>query len=152
MKKGKIKKKLMSLLGFFANPRLFLCIGLAWIITNGWAYAALAIGTALGIGWLAAVAGGYLAFLWIPFTPEKVLTAIIAIFLLRLLFPKDEKTLAVLTDLFHKAKAEVKSWFEKIKRAPRMLPTSAITESLPMPKPMDAVPLDDVSIGDGAVE
>lgn len=116
MKKGKIRKKLMSLLRFFANPRLLLCIGLAWIITNGWAYAALAVGTSLGIGWLAAVAGGYLAFLWIPFTPEKILTAIIAIFLLRLLFPKDEQTLAVLTDLFHKACAEVRSWFGKKKK------------------------------------
>jgi hypothetical protein len=116
MEKGKIKRKLKALVRFFANPRLLLCVGLAWIITNGWAYAALAVGTALGIGWLAALAGGYLAFLWMPCTPEKILTAIIAIFLLRILFPKDEKTLAVLTDLFHKAKAEAKSRLGKKKK------------------------------------
>ena len=55
-----------------------------------------------------AVASAYLAFLWIPLTPEKILTVMIAIFLLRCFFPKDEKTLGILRDMFGKIKAKAK--------------------------------------------
>ena len=40
-----------------------------------------------------AVSTAYMAFLWFPFTPEKIFTLVIAIALLRLLFPHDRKTL-----------------------------------------------------------
>ncbi|MBQ7374770.1 MAG: hypothetical protein IJW61_02210, partial [Clostridia bacterium] len=108
-----MKEKLKKILWFFANPRLLLCLGIAWMITNGWSYIFVAVGTALGIGWMAAVGGAYLTFLWVPFTPEKILTVIIAIFLLRKLFPRDEKTLKILIDLFEKVKAAEREAREK---------------------------------------
>ena len=82
-----------------------LSVGIAWMITNGWSYVLLGIGTWLEIGWMVAVAGAWLTLLWIPATPEKVITVLIAIGLLRWLFPKDEKTLKVLRDMYAKAKA-----------------------------------------------
>lgn len=88
---GKIKYWIKTIAEFFLNPRLLLCFGLGWFITNGWAYVATAIAAWLKISWLGAIAGGYLAALWVPFTPEKIVTLIIAIFLLRLLFPNDKK-------------------------------------------------------------
>ena len=94
-----MKEKLKKILWFFANPRLLLCLGIAWMITNGWSYIAFALGTYLDISWLTMVAGAYMAFLWFPFTPEKLITAIIALFLLKRLFPNDEKTLKKLTDM-----------------------------------------------------
>lgn len=106
--KPKIKYWVKTVLEFILNPRLLLCFGLAWIITNGWAYITAAIAVWLDIGWLGAIAGGYLAALWIPFTPEKIITVIIAIFLLKLLFPKDKKTLEKLHNMKEKAKAEIK--------------------------------------------
>jgi hypothetical protein len=111
-----MKEKLKKILWFFANPRLLLCLGIAWMITNGWSYIFVAVGTALGIGWMAAVGGAYLTFLWVPFTPEKILTVIIAIFLLRKLFPNDEKTLKILIDLFEKVKAAEREAREKWKK------------------------------------
>ena len=81
---------------FLLNPRLLLCLGLAWLLTNGWAYLLFALGTYLGSGWMLAVAGAYLTFLWLPISPEKILTLVIAIGLLRLLFPRDETTLGTL--------------------------------------------------------
>lgn len=111
-----MKEKLKKILWFFANPRLLLCLGIAWMITNGWSYIFVAVGTALGIGWMAAVGGAYLTFLWVPFTPEKILTVIIAIFLLRKLFPGDEKTLKILIDLFEKVKATEREAREKWKK------------------------------------
>lgn len=98
------KEKLKKWIGFFANPRLLLCIAIAWIITNGWSYIAFALGTYFGIKWLTAVAGAYLAFLWLPISPEKLVTLAIAIFLLKRLFPNDKKTLSVLHELHEKAK------------------------------------------------
>lgn len=103
-----MRRKLKRLLRLFANPRLLLCFGLAWIITNGWAYVMLGAGMLLHIGWMEAVAGAYLAFLWLPFTAEKIVTVAITIFLLRILFPKDEKTLGLLRDILTKLKQALK--------------------------------------------
>ncbi len=74
------------------------------MITNGWSYVLLALGILLDINWMTVVAGTYMALLWFPFTPEKIITAAIAIALLRLWFPNDEKTLAVLREFRQKAR------------------------------------------------
>ena len=102
--KEKIKYWIKTIFEFILNPRLLLCFVLAWIITNGWAYITLVIATRLQIDWLSAIAGGYLTLLWFPFTPEKVITIVIAIFLLKLFFPNDKKTLQKLYNMKEKAK------------------------------------------------
>lgn len=109
-----MKKKFKKILLFFTNPRLLLCFFLAWMLTNGWSYILFAIGTYFGIGWMTAVAGGYLAFLWLPVSPEKLVTFAIAIFFLKRLFPDDQKTLAVLRELRDK----VRKWKEKDTASP----------------------------------
>lgn len=89
------------------NPRFVLCYGLAWLITNGWAYICTGIGMLADIEWLTGISAGYLTLIWIPLTPEKIITAAIAIFLLKRLFPNDQKTLAVLKRLHHTAKGKL---------------------------------------------
>ena len=42
--KEKIKTITKKVILFITNPRLLLCIGIAWMITNGWSYVLLAIG------------------------------------------------------------------------------------------------------------
>ena len=103
---GKIKNVFKTALFFIVNPRFLLCFGIAWIITNGWSYVALGVGTYYGIAWLVAIATAYLTFLWFPFTPEKIFTVIIAIGLLRLLFPRDERTLGILLAILENVKKE----------------------------------------------
>ena len=103
--KEAVKKWLKTAVQFCLNPRLLFCFGIAWVITNGWSYILFGLGTYFEIGWMVAVAGAYLAFLWFPFSPEKIATVLIAIFLLKRLFPGDQKTLAVLV----KMKAKVKT-------------------------------------------
>ena len=100
--KQKITEILKKVILFILNPRLLLCFGIAWMITNGWSYVLLAVGTYFKIGWMAALAAGYLALMWVPGTPEKIITVAIAIFLLRVLFPKDEKTLGILREWYAK--------------------------------------------------
>ncbi len=101
----KLKRSLKKTLQFIGNPRLIFCFLIGWMITNGWSYVMFGIGTHLGIEWMIAVSGAYLAFLWLPISPEKIVTCAIAIALLRWLFPGDEKTLAVLRGWYGKAKA-----------------------------------------------
>lgn len=98
-----LPQKLKKLLQFLLNPRFLLCFGLGWMITNGWSYALLGLGTFYDIGWMKAVAGAYLAILWFPFSPEKIITVAIAIGLLQWLFPGDTYTLGVLRDMRTKA-------------------------------------------------
>lgn len=108
MRRKRVAGFLKRLLDFFANPRLLLCFGIAWIITNGWAYVMLGAGILFHITWMKGVAGAYLAFLWLPFTAEKIVTVAITIFLLRKLFPEDKKTLAVLRAGLAKLKQNLK--------------------------------------------
>ncbi len=118
MNKGKLKKIML----FFGNPRLILCFLLAWVITNGWSYIMLGLGTLLDVAWMVAVAGAYLAFLWLPISPEKIVTVAIAMALLRLLFPNDQKTLAVLRSFYDQIKAK------KQKKSRKSKKTSAVSK------------------------
>ena len=103
----KLKHNLKKTWQFIGNPRLILCLVIGWMLTNGWSYIVFGLGTYLGIEWMIAVGGAYMALLWLPFTPEKIITCAIAIALLRWLFPQDQKTLAVLRGWYEKAKAAV---------------------------------------------
>ena len=99
-----MKEKLKRILLFISNPRLLLCLLIGWMITNGWSYILLGVGTFFEIYWMIAVSSAYLAFLWFPFSPEKLVTLAIALALLRWLFPNDKKTLAVLRTMYQKVK------------------------------------------------
>ena len=109
----KLKQNLKKAVQFIANPRLILCFMIGWMITNGWSYILMAVGTYFEIPWMMAVAGAYLAFLWLPVSPEKIVTFAIAIALLRWLFPNDQKTLAVLKRWRDRAKAAIRRRREK---------------------------------------
>ena len=98
--------KLKKFIQFILNPKLLVCLVISWVITNGWSYIFVFLGTRLKIKWMLSVGSAYLAFLWLPFTPEKLVTIALAIILLRFLFPNDKKTLRVL-----------KIWFGKIKNS-----------------------------------
>lgn len=106
MSKQKIKNTVIKTAQFLFNPRFLLCFGIAWLITNGWSYILFGIGTYFQIGWMIAVSTAYLAFLWIPFSPEKIVTVGIAMILLRFFFPNDKKTLGILRTLYAKAKGK----------------------------------------------
>jgi len=108
-----LKEKIKKIILFIVNPKLLLCFGIAWMITNGWAYVLTGLGAIFEISWMVAVGGAYLAALWVPFTPEKILTLIISIWLLKLLFPNDKKTLAVLINMKETIKAKLRAKKEK---------------------------------------
>lgn len=105
----KIKRFLRLARQLIVNPRFLLCFGIAWIITNGWSYAMFGLGVFFDIGWMKAVAGAYMAALWLPFTPEKIITFAIALALRRWIFPNDKKTEEQLNALKSKDEADNKN-------------------------------------------
>ena len=95
----------------FTNWRFLISFGLAWLITNGWCYIFIGIGLMLKIDWMFAFGTAYLAFLWLPITPEKLITIPFAIFIHWSLFRNDIKTHTQLNDMY----AQAKSDWQKVK-------------------------------------
>ena len=87
------KPRLLLWMKLILNWRFVICFGIGWMITNGWSYLMLAVGFLADVNWMKAVSLGYLALLWLPFSPEKVVTVSIALFLVRRLFPKHNREL-----------------------------------------------------------
>lgn len=109
------RKKWKKWFGALTNPRLLLCLAVGWFITNGWSYCALGAGVYFEIDWLRNLASVYLGLLWLPGTPEKILTVGIAIVLLRLWFPSDTRTLVLLKEEQKKLFASVKKQYRRLK-------------------------------------
>lgn len=63
------------------------------MITNGWAYILLILGLTLNINLMYAIAMTYITFIWLPVTPEKIITVTIALFLVKILFPQHNQEL-----------------------------------------------------------
>ena len=102
----RIRGKMSAFWQVMQMPHLLICVGIAWMITNGWSYLALGMGMFFKWKWLSRIGAGYLAFLWLPFTPEKIITYFIAKWLHRKLYQGDEKTLKVLKRLMSKRKED----------------------------------------------
>ena len=94
--KKKIAKIIKTIVQFILNPRLLLCFGIGWMITNGWSYVLFGLGTWMGNEWMIGISTAYLTLLWLPISPEKIVTITIAIWLMKIIFPNDEKTLGTL--------------------------------------------------------
>lgn len=102
---AKLVKKIAM---FLFNPRLLLCFFLAWMITNGWCYLFIFFGQLFDLTWMTVAGSVWVGVLWFPFSPEKVVTLLLTILLLRWLFPSDEKTLLVLRKELQRAKDLIK--------------------------------------------
>ena len=68
----------------YLRPSIIVSFGIAWLLTNGWAYILAAVGS----GALRSLAVGYLALIWLPSTPEKIITIPLALLIQKTLFKK----------------------------------------------------------------
>jgi hypothetical protein len=125
--KKKIAKALNNAKNFILNPHLVICFLIAWIITNGWAYVALGVGTYYEYKWLAAIAATYLAILWSPLCAEGILTFLIAIFLMQKLFPNDERTLKFIKVYYRRYKSKLKKQIHKKKPKKLVISRKAVS-------------------------
>ncbi|MCK9576046.1 MAG: hypothetical protein M0R51_08980 [Clostridia bacterium] len=89
----------------FTNWRFLISFGIAWIITNGMWYVIAFVPMNLP-DWVVWIAISYVAFLYMPWTPEKLITIPMAIFIQTQLFKNDKKTKAQLQEMYSQAKSD----------------------------------------------
>lgn len=87
--------KLYSKIKPYISLHFLLCFGVAWMITNGWSYLFIILGNKT----MRIIGTSYLAFLWLPTTPEKLITIPIACYLVKHIFPKDFETLKKIKEI-----------------------------------------------------
>lgn len=92
----------------FLNIKFLLSFFCAWMVTNGWSYIFVVLGPVLNLKWMTTVGVSYQTFLWLPCTPEKIVTIPLAIFLHRIIFPRDFKNLEKLNRMFENEKRRLK--------------------------------------------
>lgn len=107
--------RLYTYLRPFASWRFTVSFGVAWMITNGWAYliSFAPLGLPDSLVW---VARGYIGFLYIPWTPEKLITVPISIWLHIKLFKNDSKTRVQLEQMQVQAKADWDTAVKKLRK------------------------------------
>lgn len=117
MKKPFKETRLYRYVRPFTSWKFIISFGTAWVITNGWAYVIAFVPLNLP-SWLKTFALSYIAFLYLPFTPEKLFTIPIAIWLHFKLFKTDTKTQEYLNTMYIQAKKDwvvIKNKFKKKK-------------------------------------
>ena len=108
-------KRLKNYLRPFLSLKFLLCFFIAWMFTNGWSYVFIIVGTSCKIQWLTKIGAGYQAFLWLPLTPEKLVTIPIAMWFNTLIF-RDEKTNKLLLNMKLQAQEDWSKIKSKFKR------------------------------------
>lgn len=99
----------------FLKITFIISFGLAWIITNGWAYI-IAFMPFNFPEWLMWLARAYIGFLYLPWTPEKIITIPIAIWIHVRLFRDDTKTHIQLIEMKQQAQLDWKKIKDKFKK------------------------------------
>jgi len=112
----KLWNKLKIYLKPFCSWKFLISFGSAWLVTNGWCYIFIVLGPILEWHWMTAVGSAYAAFLYFPFTVEKLVTIPLAIFIHTMLFRNDTKTRQQLDTMYDEAKADWNKIKNKFKR------------------------------------
>ena len=84
--KNELNAILGAIIAFVKDFRNALSFGIAWMITNGWGWAFMFLGKFLKIKWMKIAGTTYIAFLFLPFVNEKVVTVALAVFIKKVLF------------------------------------------------------------------
>ena len=100
----------------FTNPRFLISFGIAWIITNGMWYIMAFVPIPFLPEWLIWFSRSYIGFLYLPWTPEKLITIPMAIFFHLKLFKNDSKTHEQLEDMYKQAKSDWSKFKSKFKK------------------------------------
>ena len=73
--------KLKTYISPFLNWRILIIYLPIWFITSGWAYLFIFLGSKYNVGWMLTVGTIWTTILWLPFTPEKLITIPLTLYL-----------------------------------------------------------------------
>lgn len=80
------KDLFLKIWNYLKDWRTAISFFIAWNITNGWCYAFILFGSIFHIKWMRITGLSYLAFLWLPTTPEKLITVPLGMGIKKILF------------------------------------------------------------------
>ena len=114
--------KIKTYISPFLNWRILIIYLPIWFIMSGWTYLFIFLGTKYGVGWMLAAGTFWATVLWLPFTPEKLITIPLTILVYVKLFghKESEKLERMLVEAKQDWEA-TKRWFRR--NYPRMVKT-----------------------------
>lgn len=77
----KLFNKIKTYISPFLNWRILIIYVPIWFIMSGWTYLFIFLGTKYGVGWMLAAGTFWATVLWLPFTPEKLITIPLTLFI-----------------------------------------------------------------------
>lgn len=120
MKLKSIVNKLWIYINPFLNFKLLLIYIPIWFLMSGWTYLFIFLGMKYQINWMLISGSTWAGILWLPCTPEKIITIPLTLFLYTKIFGnKNTKTIEKLNKMHAQAKADLQSFkihFNKFKK------------------------------------
>ena len=116
--------KIKTYISPFLNWRILVIYLPIWFLMSGWTYLFIYLGTRHHVGWMLAAGTFWATILWLPFTPEKLITVPLTLYLYVKLFGSGNDKLE---RMLVEAKSDweaTKRWFKR--NYPRMVKTMII--------------------------
>ena len=117
--------KIKTYISPFLNWRILIIYVPIWFIMSGWTYLFIFLGTRHHVGWMLAAGTCWATVLWLPFTPEKLITVPLTLYLyVRLFGHKESEKLERMLVEARKDWEATKRWFKR--NYPRMVKTMIV--------------------------
>ena len=121
MKMKRLWTKIKTYISPFLNWRILIIYVPIWFIMSGWTYLFIYLGTKYKIGWMLAAGTFWATVLWLPFTPEKLITVPLTLYLYVKLFGSGNEKLERMLVEARRDWEATKRWFKR--NYPRMVKT-----------------------------
>lgn len=110
----KLFNKIKTYISPFLNWRILVIYVPIWFLMSGWTYLFIYLGTRHHVGWMLAAGTFWATVLWLPFTPEKLITIPLTLYLYVKLFghKESEKLERMLVEARRDWEA-TKRWFKR---------------------------------------
>ena len=113
--------KIKTYISPFLNWRILVIYVPIWFLMSGWTYLFIYLGTKHGVGWMLAAGTFWATILWLPFTPEKLITIPLTLYLYVKLFGSGNEKLERMLVEARRDWEATKRWFKR--NYPRMVKT-----------------------------
>ena len=117
-------KKIKTYIAPFLNWRILIIYLPIWFLMSGWTYLFIYLGTKHGVGWMLAAGTFWATILWLPFTPEKLITIPLTLYLYVKLFGSGNEKLERMLVEARSDWESTKRWFKR--NYPRMVKTMIV--------------------------
>ena len=116
--------KIKTYISPFLNWRILVIYLPIWFIMSGWTYLFIYLGTRHHVGWMLAAGTFWATVLWLPFTPEKLITVPLTLYLYVKLFGSGNEKLERMLVEARRDWEATKRWFRR--NYPRMVKTMIV--------------------------